>query len=80
MAKVKILLEPGESQLDAECALQKALEYHSSGSSHDEEAFDDPAMVDLSQRLENDHAKMYSEMMREILDVIDGEYSSDGDL
>jgi hypothetical protein len=80
MAKVKILLEPGESQLDADHALQKALEHHSQGSAHDDESFDDPAMVDLAQRLESDHSKMYIEMMREILDVLDEEYSSDGNL
>lgn len=77
MSKVKILLEPGETQLDADHALQKALEHHSSGSAHDEEAFDDPAMVDLSQRLEQNHAKMYTGMMREILEVIDEEYSDE---
>lgn len=75
MPKVKILLEPGESQLDADHALQKALEHHSLGGAHDEEAFDDPAMVDLSQRLEQDHSKMYANMMREILGVIDEEFS-----
>lgn len=79
MPKVKILLEPGETQLDADNALQKALEFHSSGSAHDEEAFDDPAMVDLSQRLEQDHIKMYADMMREIIGAIDEEFS-DGTL
>lgn len=79
MSKVKILLEPGETQLDADHALQKALEFHSGGSAHDQEAFDDPAMVDLANRVEQDHAKMYASMMREILDVIDEEYS-DGTL
>lgn len=80
MSKVKILLEPGETQLDADNALQKALEHHSTGAAHDEEAFDDPAMVDLAHRLEIDHAKMYANMMREILEVIDEEYTDDGAL
>lgn len=75
MAKVKILLEDGETELDANHALQKALDFQSSGQAHDNEAFEDPAMVDLSQRLEQDHAKMYNEMMREILEVIDREFS-----
>ena len=79
MAKVKILLESGETQLDADHALQKALEHHSSGSAHDDEAFDDPAMVDLAARLELEHSKMYASMLREIMDVIDEEYS-DGTL
>ena len=79
MAKVKILLEPGETQLDAHIALQKALDIQSSGTAHDDEAFDDPAMVDLAQRLEVEHQKMYAEMMREVLEVIDEEYS-DGTL
>lgn len=75
MPRVKILLEPGETELDADNALQKALEHQSSGGAHDDEAFDDPAMVDLSQRLEQDHSKMYSAMMREILEVIDEEFT-----
>lgn len=75
MAKVKILLEDGETELDAQHALQKALDFQSSGQAHDGEAFDDPAMVDLSQRLEQDHAKMYLELIREISDVLDQEFS-----
>lgn len=75
MARVKILLEPGETELDAAHDLQKAFEFQSSGQAHDDESFDDPAMVDLAQRLEQEHSRMYAGMMREILDVIDGEYS-----
>lgn len=75
MSRVKILLEPGETELDAAHDLQKALEFQSSGAAHDDQAFDDPAMVDLAQRLESDHSKMYTNMMREILDVIDEEFS-----
>lgn len=75
MSRVKILLEPGETELDVAHDLQKALEFQTSGQSHDEEAFDDPAMVDLANRLEQDHSRMYAAMMREILDAIDGEFS-----
>lgn len=75
MARVKILLEPGETELDAAHALQKALDFQSSGQAHDDEAFDDPAMVDLSQRLEQDHSRMYAAMIREVLEAIDGEFS-----
>jgi len=75
MAKVKILLEPGETQLDADHALQKALELHSSGDIHQEDAFGDPAMHDLSQRLDHEHTKMYANMIREIIDALDAEYT-----
>lgn len=75
MPRVKILLDPGETEIEAAEAIQKAFEFQSSGQAHDEEAFDDPAMVDLANRLEQDHAKMYAAMMREILEVVDAEYS-----
>lgn len=76
MAKVKILLEPGENELDADAAIQKALEFHSSGEAHSEEAFDDHAMVHMAQRLEQTHDKIYAEMIREIQEELDKEYSS----
>lgn len=75
MAKVKILLEPGETELDADIAIQKAFDYHSSGDAHIEEAFDDPAMVHTAQRLEEIHEKIYIEMIREITEQLDKEYS-----
>lgn len=75
MANIKILLEPNETQLDADHALQKALEHHSSGGAHDDEAFDDPAMVDMAQRLEQLHSKIYADMIREIIEALDSEYS-----
>lgn len=78
MARVKILLEPGESALDADHALHKALEHHASGDAHVEHGFGDPAMVDLSQRADQAHAKMYNEMIREITELLDEEYSDGG--
>lgn len=75
MAKVKILLEPGETELDADAAIQKALEFHATGEAHSEETFDDPAMAHLIQRLEEAHSKVYSEMIREISEVLDQEFS-----
>jgi hypothetical protein len=75
MAKVKIVLEPGETERDADEAIQKALEFHTSGEAHDGEAFDDPAMVHMAQRLEEIHSRIYTEMVREISDALDEEYS-----
>lgn len=79
MAKVKILLEPGETQLDADNAIQKALEYHSSGEVHDDEPFDDPAMVHMAQRMEDIHTRIYADMVREISNVLDEEFSHGGE-
>lgn len=75
MAKVKVYLEPGETEFDAEQALQKAFEHHSSGDAHNEESFDDPAMVDLANRLNQAHATMYAELTREITALLDEEFS-----
>jgi hypothetical protein len=77
--KVKILLEQGETIADADQALFKALSHHASGDAHDGEAFEDPAMVHLSQRLEEMHANMYVAMTREIEAVLDEEYSHGGE-
>ncbi len=78
MAQVKILLEPGETELDADSSLQKALDFHSSGDAHLDDAFNDPAMAHLMKRLDSEHSQMYSDMIQEILEVLDQEYS-DGD-
>lgn len=75
MAKIKVILEPGETELDADIALHKALEYHSSGDVHDGEAFDDPAMIHMAQRMDEIHTKIYNEMVREIIEELDKEYS-----
>lgn len=75
MAKVKILLEKGEDQLDADHALQKALELHTSGEIHQGELFDDSAMVHTAQRMEEIHSRIYAEMIREINELLDEEYS-----
>jgi len=76
--KVKVFLESGETQLDADYALQKALELHSSGEVHDEQIFDDPAMLHVAERMESIHNKIYADMIREINDVLDEEYSHGG--
>lgn len=75
MAKVKIILEDGESELDADLALLKALNLHASGDIHLTESFDDPAMIDAQDRMIKIHEDMYKDMMDEIFNVIDDEYS-----
>ena len=74
MAKVKIILEKGESPSDADAMLLKALQLHSTGDVHIDESFDDPAMIDAAAHLERIHKQIYSEMLEEINDVIDAEY------
>lgn len=76
MPKVKIILEEGEDQLDADYALQKALELHTSGEIHQAELFDDPAMVHTAQRMENIHSRIYTDMIREINELLEKEYSN----
>lgn len=75
MAKVKIILEKGEDQLDADYALQKALELHTTGEIHQGEHFEDPAMVHAAQRAEEIHDRIYKDMIREINELLDQEYS-----
>lgn len=75
MAKVKIELEKGETELDAHIALSKALDIHNTGDNHTLESFEDPAMLDLSQRLDKIHDDIYKDMMDEIIMELDKEYS-----
>lgn len=75
MAKVQIILEDGETQRDAEEGLHKALNYHASGDVHDSESFDDPAMIDVSHRMEQEHKKIYQEMLNEIFLELDKDYT-----
>lgn len=75
MAKVKIELEKGETELDAHIALSKALDLHNSGGAHVTESFEDPAMVDTSHRMEDIHKVIYGEMIQEINSELDKEYS-----
>lgn len=78
MARIKVILEPGETQLDVDNAMEKALAFHTNGDVHSEQSFDDPAMDHVAQRMRDAHSRMYAEMIREISDVLDEEYSEDG--
>lgn len=72
--KVKVLLDKNEDELDAHIALEKALNLHTSGDIHIRESFDDPAMVDLSQRMNSIHEDIYQDMIREINEELDKEF------
>lgn len=76
MSKVKIYLSPGETLRDAEDVLLKALLHHSSGEVHSSHTFQDPAMVAVSKEMEQIHNKIYQEMLAEIFQALDEEYSS----
>lgn len=75
MAKVKIELDSGETVEQAEDLLFKAVLAQTSGEAHDETNFSDPAMADLINQLEKQHANMFLEMIQEINDELDKEYS-----
>lgn len=74
MAKVKILLAPGENERDAEDLLLKSILHHNSGEVHAESGFQDPAMEDLANKMIGIHTKIYHEMLQEIFEVLDDEY------
>lgn len=75
MATVKIELDKDETVEQAEDVLFKAVLAQSTGEGHDEENFSDPAMADLINRLEEQHKLMFSEMVAEINEELDKEYS-----
>ncbi len=73
MAKVKILLEKGETEREAEDSLLKAITSHNNGEVHTD-GFADPAMNDVVAKMQDIHNKMYQEMIQEICDALDSEY------
>lgn len=77
MAKVKIILDSGESVQEAEDSLVKAITSHDRGEAHTD-SFDDPAMHATVNRMEETHKKIYQEMMQEIFEALDKEYSKNG--
>lgn len=76
MAKVKIFLEPGETTQDAEDLLFKALNHHNTGEVHSSHSFQDPAMVSVAHKMESIHSKIYQEMLEEIFEALDKDYTS----
>lgn len=78
MAKVKIFLDEGETLQDAEDSLLKAMVHHNSGEIHSSHSFQDPAMVQVANKMEDVGAKIYQEMLAEIFETLDKDYSSDG--
>lgn len=74
MSRVKIFLEPGETVQDAEDSFLKAMDLHNSGDIHSSHRFQDPAMIDISEKMENLHSKMYQEMLVEIFQALDEDY------
>lgn len=73
MADVKIILQKGETPEQAEELIFKAFEAQRTGEMHKEE-FNDPAMVDLINRMQMLHEAEYELMMQEIAQVIDEEH------
>jgi hypothetical protein len=73
MAKIKIILEKGETEREAEDSLLKAITAHNSGEIHIE-GFEDPAMNDVVNKMEEVHNKIYQEMLDEISEALDTEY------
>ena len=73
---VKITLEKGETIEQAEEKLYKALDSHRNGDLHTED-FTDPAMKDLIDKMLRMHDQTYQELLQEIFDELDKEYSND---
>lgn len=74
MAKVKVILEKGETKADADEALFKALNLHASGDIHVTESFEDPAMIDTTNVLKDKYEKIYADMIQEIFNELNKEY------
>lgn len=75
MTTVKIIPAKGETIEEAEEKLYKALHAQREGDLLHRESFDDPAMADLNQRVIKEHVDMYEELIREVMEILDGEYS-----
>lgn len=74
MAKVKIILDRGETQHDAEQDLVKAINHHSSGDVHSSHTFTDPAAESTALKMQDIFNKINNEMMEEIFQTLDEDY------
>ena len=74
MARVKILLDKNETLDEVDSLLLKAMDLHTSGDVHDDEMFEDPAMADVNQRMNDIQKRIYDEMIEEIIMELDSEY------
>jgi hypothetical protein len=72
VAKVKVFLEPHETEDDARDLLLKALTHHEGGGEH-QEAFAQPAARDVFNRMILEHDRMWAKMLKEIAALIDEE-------
>jgi len=75
MAKIKIFLDKGETLQEAEDMIFKSLQHHNTGDVHSSHKFEDPAMVSVSERMEETYKKIHQEMMQEINEVLDEDYA-----
>ncbi len=74
MGRVKIYLGKNETAEQAEELLHKALSSQRNGDAHSDD-FQDPVVRDVVDIAADAHEKMYQEMLREIADELDKEYS-----
>jgi hypothetical protein len=73
MPRVKVMLEPGETQEQAEESLFKAMSMHRDGGAHESEDFLDAAMQDQAAVMNRVYEMFFDKMLGEINDVIDEE-------
>lgn len=74
MKKIKIIAPKGMTAADIEEYLESAVELKKSEKVHMTESFEDPAMIDLSERVIAEFTKQYDEMLTEISAVLEKEY------
>lgn len=73
--KIKIILNKNETKEQAEETLIKALNLHKDGDVHIDASYDDAAMVDTENRLKDIHSKIYQDMLDEINETLEEQYS-----
>lgn len=78
MSRVKIILEDGETLEQVQEDLVKAINHQTNGGTHDEEQFIDPCMIDLANRLEAMHKDIYRDILEEVGEALDSDFSGNG--
>lgn len=71
---INIVLPDGVDELDVDNFMFKALNQQVNGDVHGE-SFDDPAMISVAQRFEELHDRQYQEMLQEIFNELDKDYT-----
>jgi hypothetical protein len=76
MSKIKIILDKDESLEEAELDIIKAFSHQRSGDVHENESFQDPAMIDIFDQMKILHQDIYDQLIKDVCKALDEDYTN----